>query len=80
MIASRGLSVREAEKIVESSLVGKKRPRRVVSPSPYSDLEARLQKRLGTRVTIQSRGQSGKIIIHYFSVQELDGIIETLLT
>jgi ParB family chromosome partitioning protein len=80
MIASRGLSVREAEKIVESSLVGKKRPRRVVSPSPYSDLEAWLQKRLGTRVTIQSRGQSGKIIIHYFSVQELDGIIETLLT
>ena len=79
MIASRGLSVREAEKIVESSLVGKKRPRRVVSPSPYSDLEARLQKRLGTRVTIHSRGQGGKIVIHYFSAQELDGIIETLL-
>lgn len=79
MIASRGLSVREAEKIVESSLVGKKRRRRVVDPSPLSDLEARLQKRLGTRVTIHSRGQGGKIVIHYFSAQELDGIVETLL-
>jgi ParB family chromosome partitioning protein len=79
MIASRGLSVREAEKIVESSQVGKKRARRVVGPSPWSDLEARLQKRFGTRITIHSRGQGGKIVIHYFSAQELDGIVEMLL-
>jgi ParB family chromosome partitioning protein len=80
MVASRGLSVRETEKVVESSLVGRKRLRKATGNSQWIDLEARLQKRLGTRVTIQPRGQAGKIVIHYFSTQELDGIVETLLS
>jgi len=80
VVANRGLSVRETEKIVESSLVGRKRPRKVSVHSQWIDIEARLQKRLGTKVTIQSRGQGGKIVIHYFSTQELDGIIEGLLS
>ncbi len=80
MVASRGLSVRETEKVVESSLVGRKRSRKTPVNSQWSDLETRLQKRLGTKVTIQPRGQGGKIVIHYFSAQELDGIIETLLS
>ena len=80
MVASRGLSVRETETVVESSLVGRKRSRKPAVNSQWSDLEARLQRRLGTKVTIQPRGQGGKIVIHYFSAQELDGTIETLLS
>jgi len=80
VVANRGLSVREAEKLVESSLIGRKRARRVISHSQYLDIEARLQKRLGTKVTIHSRGQGGRIMIHYFSAQELEGIIEGLLS
>lgn len=80
MVASLGLSVREVEKVVESSLNGRKRPRKAAKASPWADVEARLQKRLGTKVTIQSRGQGGHIAIHYFSAQELDGIIEALLS
>lgn len=79
MVASRGLSVRETEKVVESSLVGRRKPRKTTGNSPWIDLEARLQKRLGTKVKIQPRGQGGHIVIHYFSVQELDGIVENLL-
>lgn len=79
MVASRGLSVRETERVVEVSLVGRKRQRKVTGSSPWTDLEARLQKRLGTKVTIQPRGQGGKVVIHYFSSQELDGLIENLL-
>lgn len=79
IVASRGLSVRETEKVVESSLVGRKRLRKATGNSQWIDLEARLQKRLGTKVTIQPRGSGGKIVIHYFSAQELDGVVETLL-
>ena len=68
------------EKVVESSLVGRKRSRKATGHSQWIDLEARLQKRLGTKVTIQPRGPGGKIVIHYFSAQDLDGVVETLLS
>ncbi len=80
MVASRGLSVRDVEKVVASSAVGTKRPRKVSLHTEWSDLESRLQKRLGTKVTIHPHGQSGKIVIHYFSAQELDGLTEILLS
>ncbi len=80
MVAAQGLSVREVEKLVEGSSVGRKRSKKTTRTSPWTDLEARLQKRLGTKVTIHARGQGGKVVIHYFSPQELDGITETLLS
>jgi ParB family chromosome partitioning protein len=80
IVANRALSVRETEKLVESSLIGRKRTRRAPSHSQWLDIEARLQKRLGTKVTIHSRGQGGKIAIHYFSAQDMEGIIENLLS
>jgi ParB family transcriptional regulator, chromosome partitioning protein len=80
MVASHGLSVREVEKLVEAALAGKKRTRKSVTVSPFADLETRLQKKLGTKVMIQPRGQAGKIVIHYFSSQELDGLAESLLS
>ncbi len=80
VVANRALSVRETEKLVEASLIGRKRARKAMSHSQYVDIEARLQKRLGTKVTIHPRGQGGKINIHYFSAQELEGIIDRLLS
>lgn len=80
MVASGALSVRETERLVELSLAGKKRQPKASPSSPWADLEARLQKRLGTKVTIHSQDQGGKIVIHYFSPAELDGIVETLLS
>lgn len=80
MAAAHGLSVREVEKLVEASSAAKKRPKKIVQNSPWSDLEMRLQKRLGTKVTIHPRGQGGTVVIHYFSAQELDGLTEVLLS
>ncbi len=80
MVASGALSVRETEKLVESSLTGKKRQHKTSHSSPWADLEARLQKRLGTKVSIHPHNQGGKIVIHYFSPEELDGVVETLLS
>lgn len=80
IVAAGTLSVRETEKLVELSLVGKNRQPKSPRSSPWTDLEIRLQKRLGTRVTIHPHKQGGKIVIHYFSPDELEGIIETLLS
>jgi ParB family chromosome partitioning protein len=79
LVISKSLSVRETEKIIESSPVAKKRGTKELQQTPWSDVEERLQKRLGTKVIIQKGRRGGKIIIHYFSPPELDGILETLL-
>ncbi|HEY6260806.1 MAG TPA: ParB/RepB/Spo0J family partition protein [Nitrospiraceae bacterium] len=79
LVVSRGLSVRETEKTIESSPTPKKQGAKELQRSPWSDVEERLQKRLGTRVMIQKGRRGGKIVIHYFSPPELDGILETLL-
>ena len=79
LVVSKVLSVRETEKLIESSPVAKRRGTKELRRTPWSDVEERLQKRLGTKVIIQKGRRGGKIVIHYFSALELDGILETLL-
>jgi len=79
LVVSKVLSVRETEKLIEVSPVAKKRGTKELRRTPWSDVEERLQKRLGTKVIIQKGRRGGKIVIHYFSPPELDGILETLL-
>ena len=79
LVVSKALSVRETEKLVASSPVAKKRGTKELQRTPWSDVEERLQKRLGTKVIIQKGRRGGKIVIHYFSPPELDGILEKLL-
>lgn len=79
VVAETGLSVRETEKLVEQSILGKKPITKTPRTTQWADLEDRLQKRLGTKVTLQPQGQGGKLIIHYFSPEELDGVVESLL-
>lgn len=79
-VVSRNLSVRETEKLLQLSILARKRARQEPHRSPWSDIEERLQKRLGTKVTILKGRRGGKVIIHYYSPPELDGILETILS
>lgn len=79
MVVARKLSVRETEKLVESMVAGKKRQKKPADHSAWTALETSLQKRLGTKITIQPRGKGGKIVIHYFSPEELDGLVDAIL-
>lgn len=80
-IVERQLSVRGAEMVVESQVRHKRRPARGLSDRPYRDLEEKVQKLLGTKVTIkQKRRRGGEIVIHFFSQSELDRIIEVVLS
>lgn len=79
-VAARALSVRETERLVTASSTPRKRAKAPLVMSHWADVESRLQKRLGTRVTIEAGKKGGKVVIHYFSSPELDGIIENLLS
>ncbi|MDF2459839.1 MAG: parB [Nitrospira sp.] len=79
LVVSRNLSVRETEKILSSGLIVRKRNPKELRRSPFSDVEERLQKRLGTKVSVLHGRRGGKVIIHYFSPAELDGLLEQLL-
>jgi ParB family chromosome partitioning protein len=76
-IIKRGLSVREAE--VLSRKIS--RPPKVKSNKDpqISSLEEKLIKSLGTKVRILNKGVKGKIEIEYYSLDELDRLIEVLL-
>lgn len=79
LAVSRHLSVRETEHILSSGLIARKRHAKELRRSPFSDVEERLQKRLGTKVSVLNGRRGGKVIIHYFSPAELDGLLEQLL-
>ena len=79
LVVAKSLSVRETEKVIESPSIAKKRAKKEERETAWSDVEERLQKRLGTKVIIQKGRRGGKIVIHYFSPPELDGILERLL-
>ncbi len=78
-IASRGMSAREAEALVRRL----KRPR-VEAAKPRRDanvesLERELTERLATKVAVQASGKGrGKLVIHYNSLDQLDGILKRL--
>ena len=79
LVVARNLSVRETEKILASSVIVRKRNTKDARRSPLLDVEERLQKRFGTKVSLINGKRGGKVIIHYFSPAELDGILEQLL-
>lgn len=80
LVVSRGLSVRELENLIQFSTLGMKRHKVEPRRSPLSEVEERLRKRLGTKVTILRGRRGGKVVIHFFSPPELDGILEALLS
>jgi ParB family transcriptional regulator, chromosome partitioning protein len=73
------LTVRDAESLAKGG--GRTRSRRSASARRSADLEAleeRMRASLGTKVDL-SRGRSGgRIVIHYYSDEELESIIERL--
>jgi ParB family chromosome partitioning protein len=79
-IVSHGLNVRQTEELVRKLTGHKPEPaaEKIVDPD-IQELEERLRNRLSTRVTLHHGKKGGTITIHYFSDEELEGLIETLL-
>ncbi|MFA7618217.1 MAG: ParB/RepB/Spo0J family partition protein [Thiohalomonadaceae bacterium] len=74
-VVAKGLSVRETERLVRQLQAG---PKPAATPKVDPDvrrLEQDLSERLGAKVAIQDSKGKGKLVIHYNSLDELDGIL-----
>jgi ParB family chromosome partitioning protein len=82
-VIAKGLSTRETEKMVRILLMGRKRRGRLPLVDP--DLKAvveNLQHSLGTRVRLlpKARSAKGKIEIEYYTLADLERIIQVITT
>jgi ParB family chromosome partitioning protein len=79
-ILARGLSARETERLVKRLLGAGDTRQPAPAPDPdVQRLERELKERLGARVELRQRGRGrGAVVIHYTSLDELDGILRHL--
>lgn len=79
-VVARALSARETEAMVKRLLSGAPAARKRATPdADVQRLERELKEQLGARVQVrQRRGGRGALVIHYTSLDELDGILRHL--
>ncbi len=76
-VVERGLTVRQTENLAKAA---RKKKKRVIQRSVHIEsLQDELQRRLGTRVRIAGAGKKGRIIIEYYSQDDLNRISETII-
>jgi len=81
-ITDQGLSVRQAEELVRR--LRQPRPAETATPRPAKDadleqLEEDLRQRLGTKVSLSRSRKGGRIVIEYYSDEELGRLYERLI-
>ena len=81
IIIKQDLSVRQVEAIVKKMLDGEKpKPHKPSQlPPEYVELESQFRERLGTRVDIQKSSKGGKVIIHFYSNDDLQVIVDSIV-
>ena len=78
-VAAKGLSVREAEALVQQQLRGVTARPRKSADRDLARLEEEVSERLGTTVEIRAgKKGSGKLLIHYASLDHLDELLNKL--
>ena len=79
-VIQQRLSVRQTEQLVRRYLSGKRKKNRkpVVRDADLRQLEEELSQQLAATVSLEQRGQGGRVIIEYNSLDELEGILERL--
>jgi ParB family chromosome partitioning protein len=79
-ILKNELNVRQSEELVRK-LSGQK-PAPAISPALPPELaavEERLRQGLGTKVSLNRRQRGGTLVIHYYSEEELNNLVERIL-
>ncbi len=79
-IMFKKLTVREAEAIGRRIAYDKIRKKGITLDPETQELEEKLTETLGTRVSIEKRENGGKILIDYFSNEDLKDILELIKT
>ncbi len=79
-VIKRGLNVRQTEELARK-LKGTKPTIKIKRPLPpeIRELQERLREALSTRVSLTHGAKGGTIVLHYYSDEELDALVERLL-
>lgn len=78
-IVFKKITVREAESIARRVAVERTRKKDLNAPDPeIREFETKLNQALGTRVMIEKREQGGKVVIDFFSNQDLRHLLDIL--
>jgi ParB family chromosome partitioning protein len=76
-----GLNVRQVEEIVRKRAekrAPKKKPR-VLLPPELEDVERQFGEKFATRVNIEKTREGGKVVIHYYSDEQLNYIYDQIV-
>lgn len=78
-IINLSLSVRQAEELVRK-LTGQRpvKVRKFIRNADVSDVEKRLQRSLGTKVTLKHGKKGGTVTIYYYSDEELNALLKKM--
>lgn len=81
-VISEGLTVRETEALARGDVrkaaaePSIRAPR--AKPAEVAELERRLESALGTRVTLSPGRRGGRVVIHYYTPEQLDDVVRRL--
>jgi len=79
-IVKRGLSVRQTEEMVRRVAAGRQPRRKSESPSPETEaLENEFRNALGTKVRLFRSKKGGKLVIQFYSEEELEAIYRIIV-
>ncbi len=74
------LSVRQTEALVRKLLEAEKKPSAPSSPDPeLQAVENAFRERLGTKVEVRKGKRGGRIVIHFYSEEELQALYEAIV-
>lgn len=79
-IIKRELNVRDTEKLIKKYLSKDKKSKPVKFNDVYADIEEKLKNIFGTKVKLVANNKKGKIMIEYYSKEELERILELVST
>jgi len=78
IVVKKGLSVRDTE-VLASRLKNPIKEKKVTIGYEIKSIEEKLRKTLGTKVNVSPKAKGGRIVIEYYSGDDLDRILEKIL-
>jgi len=79
-VLKQGLNVRQTEQLVRRLLGGKEKKEPADQPSPEArELERRFREALSTKVNLKRKGTGGRLVIFFYSEEELAAIYDHIV-
>ena len=79
-VLTRGLNVRQTEKLVRRRLGREEKRKLSQRTSPETrELESRFREALSTKVTLKRQGEGGRLVVYFYSEEELGALYDRIV-